>query len=147
MLRLGALAAVLGGLFGTAPEEAARRPVEHSETLDFSISRRRLAGAVVVEPSPLVVAVGTARSRVAAGRGHQVGGASWYQFRPGTCAHRTLPKGTVVTVTNRANGRSAICRVADRGPYIDGRIIDLDHSVFSAIAPVSAGVIQVRLEW
>ena len=80
--------------------------------------------------------------------GQQEGGASWYRYKPGTCAHRTLPKGTVVKVTNRKTGQSASCTVADRGPFIPGRIIDLDRSVFLAIAESPGqGVIQVRIEW
>lgn len=75
------------------------------------------------------------------------GGASWYRYIEGTCAHRTLPKGTVVTVTNLATGTSTVCTVADRGPYIDGRIIDLDATVFDDLAPLSSGVIDVRITW
>lgn len=77
----------------------------------------------------------------------QEGGASWYDYQPGTCAHRTLPFGTVVTVTNLATGGSATCTVADRGPFIAGRIIDLDRTVFEQLAPLSAGVINVRITW
>ena len=81
-------------------------------------------------------------------RGQQEGGASWYRYKPGTCAHRTLPKGTVVKVINVKTGRSANCTVADRGPFIAGRIIDLDHSVFLAIAESPGqGVVRVRIEW
>jgi len=79
--------------------------------------------------------------------GHQEGGASWYHYKPGTCAHRTLPKGTVVRVINLATGQSATCTVADRGPFIAGRIIDLDRSVFLAIAGPNQGVVRVRIEW
>src|SRR5256714_7723255 len=79
--------------------------------------------------------------------GQQEGGASWYRYKPGTCAHRSLPKGTVVTVTNLATGRSATCTVADRGPFVAGRIIDLDRSVFLAIASGNEGVVRVRIEW
>ncbi|MDQ1490258.1 MAG: hypothetical protein QOJ23_2772 [Actinomycetota bacterium] len=79
--------------------------------------------------------------------GHQEGGASWYRYKPGTCAHRTLPKGTVVKVTNLATGQSASCTVADRGPFVAGRIIDLDRSVFMAIATGNQGVVRVRIEW
>jgi len=80
--------------------------------------------------------------------GQQEGGASWYRYKPGTCAHRTLPKGTVVKVTNLKTGQSANCTVADRGPFIAGRIIDLDRSVFLAIAESPGqGVVQVRIEW
>jgi hypothetical protein len=80
--------------------------------------------------------------------GQQEGGASWYRYKPGTCAHRTLPKGTVVKVTNLATGQSANCTVADRGPFIAGRIIDLDRSVFLAIAESPGqGVLRVRITW
>jgi rare lipoprotein A len=79
--------------------------------------------------------------------GRQEGGASWYHYKAGTCAHRSLPKGTVVTVTNVATGRSATCTVADRGPFVAGRIIDLDRSVFLAIAESGQGVVRVRIEW
>lgn len=77
----------------------------------------------------------------------QTGKASWYDHEAGTCAHRTLPFGTVLKVTNLANGQSTTCRVADRGPYIDGRVVDLDRTVFSQIASTSQGVIDVRIEW
>jgi rare lipoprotein A len=80
--------------------------------------------------------------------GQQEGGASWYHYKPGTCAHRKLPKGTVVKVTNLKTGASVNCTVADRGPFITGRIIDLDRSVFLAIAESPGqGVLQVRIEW
>ncbi len=77
----------------------------------------------------------------------QEGPASWYDGKAGGCAHRTLPFGTSVRVTNLANGRSTSCVVNDRGPYTGGRIIDLDRGVFSQIASTSTGVINVRIEW
>jgi rare lipoprotein A len=64
-----------------------------------------------------------------------------------TAAHRTIPRGTIVTVTNLANGRSVQVRINDRGPYVDGRIIDLNREAFAAIASVSKGVARVRIEW
>lgn len=78
----------------------------------------------------------------------QSGKASWYEAAPaGTCAHRTLPMGTIVTVTATSSGKSTTCRVADRGPYVNGWIIDLSKETFSALAPLDAGVISVRLNW
>jgi rare lipoprotein A len=78
----------------------------------------------------------------------QSGKASWYEAAPaGTCAHRTLPMGTIVTVTATSSGKSVTCRVADRGPYVNGWIIDLSKETFSALAPLDAGVISVRLSW
>jgi Lytic transglycolase len=62
------------------------------------------------------------------------------------CAHRTLPKGTVVTVINTKTGASTWCIVKDRGPY-GNAIIDLDEEQFVEIAPVGAGVINVRITW
>jgi len=75
------------------------------------------------------------------------GDASWYQAAPGTCAHPTLPFGTVVTILDVANGRTATCTVDDRGPYQGGRIIDLSYDVFAKLAAPGLGVIDVRLSW
>ena len=63
-----------------------------------------------------------------------------------TAAHRTLPFGTFVQVTNKQNGRSVIVRINDRGPYIAGRIIDLTPAGAEAIgsdglAPVTVTVL------
>ena len=64
-----------------------------------------------------------------------------------TAAHRTLPLGTVVEVTNRQNGRKAVVRINDRGPFVHGRIIDLTPAgarvlEFSGITDVSLAVIS-----
>ena len=78
----------------------------------------------------------------------QSGIASWYEAAPsGTCAHRTLPKGTRVNVTNLGNGKRTSCVVADRGPYVDGYIIDLSKSNFTELAPLSDGIIKVTITW
>ncbi len=63
-----------------------------------------------------------------------------------TAAHRTLPFGTLVRVTNIENGRSIVVRINDRGPFIKGRIIDLSKSAFSAIGNTRQGVIKVAVE-
>jgi len=60
-------------------------------------------------------------------------------------AHLTLPKGTWVTVTNTANGRTVDVEIADRGPYIAGRIIDLSETAFAELASLGTGVINVRI--
>ena len=77
----------------------------------------------------------------------ETGGASWYDYRSGECAHKTIPKGTVVTVTNLATGAHTTCVVTDRGPYDGDRIIDLDKDTFAQIADPGQGVIQVRITW
>jgi rare lipoprotein A len=60
-----------------------------------------------------------------------------------TCAHRTRPFGSVVTVSWR--GRSIQCRVNDRGPFIRGRVIDLSVSAARALGMMGAGVVPVSL--
>jgi rare lipoprotein A (peptidoglycan hydrolase) len=75
------------------------------------------------------------------------GGASWYDYRPGECAHKTLPKGTVVTITSLENGASTTCVVTDRGPYQAGRIIDLDRATFAQLKDPASGVVQVEISW
>lgn len=63
-----------------------------------------------------------------------------------TAAHKKLPFGTRVRVTNTENGKSVIVRINDRGPYVYGRIVDLSRSAFKQIANLADGIIDVRLE-
>ncbi len=94
-------------------------------------------------------------------RSISTGEASWYGpgfygnrtangevFRPGTltAAHRTLPFGTKVRVTNLRNGRSAVVRINDRGPFYGRRVIDLAHGAASQLGLISSGIAQVKLE-
>lgn len=60
-------------------------------------------------------------------------------------AHKTLPFGTIVKVTNPSTGKWVKARVVDRGPYVEGRILDLTPSAFEAIADLSAGLVKVDL--
>jgi rare lipoprotein A len=62
-----------------------------------------------------------------------------------TAAHRTLPLGTWVLVTNKRNGRSVRVYVNDRGPYVDGRLIDLSYGAATAIGMVGSGTVPVRI--
>ena len=63
-----------------------------------------------------------------------------------TAAHRTLPFGSRVRVTNRANGQSVTVRVNDRGPFVAGRVIDLSRAAARRLDMVRAGVVRVDLE-
>jgi len=63
-----------------------------------------------------------------------------------TAAHRTLPFGTQVRVTNLNNGQSVVVRINDRGPFSGGRIIDLSRGAASEIGMVSSGTARVRVE-
>jgi rare lipoprotein A len=63
-----------------------------------------------------------------------------------TAAHKTLPLGVSVKVTNQANGRETVVRVNDRGPFIRGRIIDLSYSAANVLGVVGPGTAPVRIE-
>ena len=63
-----------------------------------------------------------------------------------TMAHRSLPMGTSVRVTNLDNGRSVVLRVNDRGPYVRGRVADLSHAAAERLGFVDEGVVPARIE-
>ena len=63
-----------------------------------------------------------------------------------TAAHRTLPLGTIVRVTNPATEQSVMVRITDRGPFVPGRILDLSLAAAKAIGVYRAGVAQVKIE-
>jgi rare lipoprotein A len=63
-----------------------------------------------------------------------------------TCAHRELPFGTRVRVTNLSNKKSVIVRVNDRGPFVKGRIIDLSFAAAREIVMIKEGIIRVKIE-
>ncbi len=63
-----------------------------------------------------------------------------------TAAHRSLPFGTRVRVTNLRNGQQVIVRINDRGPFVDGRIVDLSRAAAEQIGMVRDGVVKVKVE-
>jgi uncharacterized protein YabE (DUF348 family) len=110
-------------------------------------SRTFLRSEIIREPSIQVTLVGTHRPVLKAANSSQQGKASWYT-QPGLmAAHRFLPLGSVVRVTNLANGKQVTVTIRDRGPYVDGRIIDLSDTAFNQLSPTSRGVLNVKIEW
>jgi rare lipoprotein A (peptidoglycan hydrolase) len=76
------------------------------------------------------------------------GQATWYAAAPpGKCASPTLPFGTVLTVTNDANGRTTVCTVDDREEAGYPRVVDLSPSGFSQLESPSEGVADVTISW
>lgn len=78
--------------------------------------------------------------------GHRTSDGSRYHKDSLTCAHRTLPFGTLLKVTNKKNGREVVVRVTDRGPYVRGRVVDLSMAAAKELDMVSAGVASVMVE-
>ena len=109
----------------------------------------------------LLVLTGCATGRASRLDGHTLTGqASWYgrqhhgkrtasgetyDMNKLTAAHRTLPMGTRVRVTNRDNGRTVDVRINDRGPFVAGRVLDLSYAAAKRLGAVEDGVIPVTL--
>lgn len=69
-----------------------------------------------------------------------------YDMHAMTAAHRTLPLGSIVRVTNVKTGHSAIVRITDRGPFVEGRILDLSLAAAKKVDVWQPGVAMIRLE-
>ncbi len=69
-----------------------------------------------------------------------------YDMNQAVAAHRTLPFGSIVRVTNMTNGRHTDVRIIDRGPFVNGRIIDLSLAAARDLAMIGPGTARVRIE-
>jgi len=79
-------------------------------------------------------------------QGHKTASGERFDGARLTAAHRTLPFGTRVRVTDLDNGRSVVVRVNDRGPFASGRVIDLSQAAARQLDMLRAGVARVKLE-
>lgn len=78
--------------------------------------------------------------------GRKTASGTRYNKQALTAAHKSLPLGTKVRVTNLKNGESVDVEINDRGPYVKGRVIDLSKEAARELRMVGSGVAQVRLE-
>jgi rare lipoprotein A len=100
---------------------------------------------------PPVPRVGDVETGLASWYGHpyhgrQAANGEIYDMETLVAAHRTLPFETWVRVVNAGNGKSVEVRIIDRGPFVDGRIIDLSHAAARRIDLIGPGVAPVRME-
>lgn len=155
----------------TVPAPAATRPTPRPATRATSAvtprphTTSRLIPAPPAKPAPAPVVAAPTPAKPSAefwdGQGKCEGIASFYggKFigrktangerytgRKLTAAHRVLPFGTYIRVTRLDNGLSVIVRINDRGPYIDGRVIDLSPAAAKRIHLLKTGVTHVKLE-
>ena len=110
--------------------------------------RRRGAVRNRAERSAGYVPSGASDSGIASyyWQGQRVASGGWFNPDGLTAAHRTLPFGTRVRVTNLSNGRSVNVTINDRGPFIGGRIIDLSRGAANVICMTGQGLARVRME-
>ena len=79
--------------------------------------------------------------------GKQTASGEIFNMRRCSAAHRTLPFGTLVRVTNVSNGKRLIVKVNDRGPFVSGRIIDLSYGAAKRLDMIEQGITKVNLEY
>jgi len=102
-----------------------------------------------VVPGYKVKAVETGKASwysVRTNRGHSTASGERLDERAPTAAHKTLPMGTKVRVTNLVNGNSEVVRINDRGPFIKGRVIDVTIGTAEKLGFVRSGVVPVKVE-
>ena len=112
------------------------------------MGKMRAVGAVAI--ASMVLAAGFTAPASA-----QCGGASWYALHSQTAsgekmdptdltaAHRSLPFGTKLKVTNQKNGKTVVVRINDRGPFVKGRVIDLSKAAARTLGFVDSGVTKI----
>ena len=109
------------------------------------VSSRLIDERVLRTARDHIVRVGTKEPEYKGGGGSQTGLASWFEADGLVAAHRTLPIGTVVKVTDAASGKSVTVRINQRGPWVEGRVIDLSDDAFQRLAPLGTGTIKVTV--
>jgi rare lipoprotein A len=95
---------------------------------------------------PILSEHGMATWYTAPYKGRKAANGQLFSDRALTAAHRTLPMGSLITVTNLKTGQSAAMRITDRGPFVDGRIVDLTIASAKATGVYSVGTAEVRLD-
>jgi len=138
----------------TAPEQPIQQsqPAQPQQTARIPITPVPPGGVseedmqFVQTHSPILSELGMATWYTAPYKGRKAANGQVFSDTALTAAHRTLPMGSLVTVTNLKTGQSAAMRITDRGPFVDGRIVDLTIASAKATGIYRAGTAEVRLD-
>src|SRR5580692_9526995 len=114
-----------------------------------SIALSGCGGKKRVHP-PAAAKIGSTQTGIASWYGYPYHGrraanGEIYDMEKMTAAHRTLPFGTWVRVTNLQNNQTVEVRITDRGPFVGGRILDLSHAAAVSIAMIGPGIAKVKI--
>lgn len=101
---------------------------------------------IPIDAKPLLIETGLASWYGAPYHNRRGSNGELYNMHAMTAAHRTLPLGSIVRVTNVKTGHSALVRITDRGPFVEGRVLDLSQAAAKRLDVVQAGVAMVRIE-
>jgi peptidoglycan lytic transglycosylase len=127
-------------------KKASRDKNLSSEKEDEEAEEAKEASAVPPNAKPILEETGLASWYGPPYHNRRGSNGEVYNMNAFTAAHRTLPLGSIVRVTNVKTGSSAIVRITDRGPFIEGRILDLSLAAAKKIDLWRAGVMKVHLE-
>jgi rare lipoprotein A len=129
---------------------ASRQASLHQDRTSSSMMKRRVAATRKHTPAARRNAgdIKTASHGVASfyTEGTKTASGEKFNTMEMTAAHPTLPFGTRLRVTNVASGQSVTVRVNDRGPYVQGRVVDVSYSAADALGMVGKGVAKVKLD-
>lgn len=100
--------------------------------------------AMVASSSPLMASSETGIASVYSGE--KTANGEYAHASALTAAHKSLPFGTKVKVTNVRTGQSVVVRINDRGPYVPGRVVDLSGQAAENLGMVERGIVKVKLE-
>ncbi len=135
------------------------QPIYRNSGAEVLPSSRSAGGGRIAKPGKTAHPVDL--SRISRKNAYQVGVASYYgekfhgrktangetfNMYKLTAAHRVLPLGTMIRVTHLTNGRRVVVKVNDRGPFIEGRVLDLSFAAALELEMVSAGTAEVMIE-
>ena len=133
------------------PVASRQASLEHNRKASFVVNRRV---AVTKKHTPFASHKNAGETQVVASHGvasfytegTQTASGEKFDTHELTAAHRTLPFGTRLRVTNVATGRSVTVRVNDRGPFVPGRVVDVSYSAAETLGMVGGGIAKVKLD-
>src|SRR5579885_2236974 len=130
------------------PEQQAPAGTPPAEAEKPSAPEPPISSEIEISPEtkPLLVETGIASWYGAPYHNRRGSNGEIYDMHAMTAAHRTLPLGSIIRVTCLSNGQSAIVRITDRGPFIEGRIIDLSQAAAEQLGLIRKGTGEVRVE-
>jgi rare lipoprotein A len=138
-------------LVSTAGAVAILSTGAHAGVVGYTDKKRELIGPVIQAARVLAISSRNTQRGVASwygGRwiGRKTANGERYHQDDLTAAHRTLPFGTYVRVTNLRNNKSTVVRINNRGPYIKGRIIDVSKRAAASLGLINSGIARVQVE-